>query len=93
MTFLFILFILAAAAGTSLWVFRSMQKNRCPYCKVSGGGIGSVIPIIPGFIWWCVSCARVLSRSNLAGVLTENEEDEVELEDTLDDDDDEYELE
>ena len=70
-------FLIAGAAALLVWAVRTMLTHHCPYCAAAGQGEGMLIPVIPGRIWWCVSCNNTPShREVIDGRVIESDDEE-----------------
>lgn len=58
MDILLFLLLLGIAVVFFLWILRAMLHAACPHC-LENGREEMVIPIIPGFRWFCPTCSGV----------------------------------
>ena len=48
--------LLLGALALLTWAVRAMLTHHCPYCAEAGTGEGMLVPVLPGYRWWCMAC-------------------------------------
>lgn len=54
-----------------IWTIKISLSKCCPICKEEGEE-EMVLPILPGFKWWCIECNSVIDQADLAEGGAEN---------------------
>lgn len=78
LTALLVIFLLVLAVVFFLWLIRSMMSASCPDCMKENGTEEIIIPIIPGFRWFCPRCQGVFPHSEITGQAENSNTDEEE---------------
>jgi len=47
------------------WLVRTMLEKRCPNCTAKGQD-SLLVPVIPGFRFWCLACGDVFTGEQVA---------------------------
>jgi hypothetical protein len=77
LTIIFALVLLVAAALFFVWVMNSMLDSACPKCQEDGRE-ELVVPIIPGFRWFCPTCSSTFVSSEVRGLRSDSSEEDPE---------------
>jgi hypothetical protein len=75
MEIIIFLCLLLVAILFFFWIMRSMISAACPHC-LENGREEMVIPILPGFRWFCPTCSGVCKYKealDLRGALDDDE--------------------
>jgi len=70
MAIIIFIVMLVVFAGLFLWMLNAMLRSTCPVCRAdrSAGDDrpeATVIPVIPGFLWWCPDCNSTIRQNKL----------------------------
>jgi hypothetical protein len=57
--------LIALAIGFFLWMVKYCLLKACPTCQEDSDQDEMVIPIVPGFIWWCPTCNETCRQNAL----------------------------
>lgn len=64
MKFIVAIILLALAFAFIVWCLNNMLTKACPKCQLEDND-EIVIPVLPGYRWWCPSCNSFYPTSEL----------------------------
>jgi len=64
MFFITLLIVLVIFLALGAWVARIALTKECPECRAEG----TLFPIVPGYMAWCMNCSQTYPQSDLAAV-------------------------
>lgn len=73
LTVIFAVVLLIAAGLFFVWVMNAMLDSACPKCQEEGRE-ELVVPIIPGFRWFCPTCSGTFASAEVRGRRTDRED-------------------
>lgn len=57
--------LLLAAAAFSIWMIKECLTKTCPHCQEDEESDALPLPIIPGYLWYCLACSKTSRQSEL----------------------------
>ena len=57
--------LIVLAAAFFIWMLKNCLTKVCPICRENNGTDEMPLPVLPGYLWWCLTCSNTIKQSDL----------------------------